>query len=156
MGVSKEKVDRIFGDEMTESKDGSNANVSEGRFSVQVEARFESAHFLRSYRGITEPLHGHSYRAVAKLVRIEEGLDGDELAVDFIAARDALRAITSELDYACINDVEPFTELNPTAENVARWISDELDRVLAGEGGRVASLTLYEGPENSVVYTPNR
>ncbi|MGZ7078042.1 MAG: 6-carboxytetrahydropterin synthase, partial [Thermoanaerobaculia bacterium] len=34
---------------------------------MRVEARFEAAHFLREYRGISEPLHGHSYKVEAEL-----------------------------------------------------------------------------------------
>ena len=40
------------------------------KFSVRVEARFEAAHFLREYRGISEPLHGHSYKVEADLAGI--------------------------------------------------------------------------------------
>lgn len=123
-----------------------------GRFAVRVEARFEAAHFLREYRGISEPLHGHSYRVVAELERNSGGLDEDELAVDFIAARDALREIAARLDYTCINDVAPFTELNPTAENVARWFAEQLQSEIEDGAAVVTSVTLFEGPENSVVY----
>src|SRR5687767_10748424 len=92
-----------------------------GKFTVRVEARFEAAHFLREYRGISEPLHGHSYRVEADLAARGGGIDQDDIAVDFVSARRKLETLARRLDYGCINDVAPFTEINPTAENIAAW-----------------------------------
>ncbi len=125
-----------------------------GSFTVRVEARFESAHFLRSYRGITEPLHGHSYRVEAELVPAAGSLDEDAIAVDFIAAKKALEQIAARLDYGCINEVEPFTEMNPSAENIARWFHQELSRAVMDQAARVSSVVIWEGPSNSVRYEP--
>jgi 6-pyruvoyltetrahydropterin/6-carboxytetrahydropterin synthase len=130
------------------------ATRSAGVFAVRVEARFESAHFLRSYRGITEPLHGHSYRVEAELLRVSGGLDQDELAVDFVEARRQLESIAARLDYGCINEIEPFTRLNPTAENIARWFHEELSSAMKSASARVSEIHLWEGPVNSVVFRP--
>jgi 6-pyruvoyltetrahydropterin/6-carboxytetrahydropterin synthase len=127
---------------------------SAGSFAVRVEARFESAHYLRSYRGITEPLHGHSYRVEAELLRVSGGLDQDELAVDFVEARRELELIAARLDYGCINEIEPFTRINPTAENIARWFHEELSRAMKRASARVSEIHLWEGPVNSVVFRP--
>jgi 6-pyruvoyltetrahydropterin/6-carboxytetrahydropterin synthase len=123
-------------------------------FAVRVEARFESAHYLRSYRGITEPLHGHSYKVEAELVGAVASLDDDAIAVDFVAAKRELERLAKHLDYGCINDVAPFTELNPSAENIARWFQRELTEALRAERAIVRSVTIWEGPVNSVTYTP--
>lgn len=124
-----------------------------GRFEIKVEARFEAAHFLRSYRGISEPLHGHSYRVEAVLGAAEGALDQDDISVDFISARDHLAALAKRLDYGCINEIAPFTEINPSAENVAAWFHRELAARVASEGAVVRAITLHEGPVNSVTYT---
>lgn len=124
-----------------------------GLFEIKVEARFEAAHFLRSYRGISEPLHGHSYRVEALLRAAGGDLDQDDISVDFISARDHLAALAKRLDYTCINDVAPFTELNPTAENVAQWFHRELTALVAPERAVVHAITLHEGPVNSVTYS---
>lgn len=125
-----------------------------GQFSVRIEARFEAAHFLRSYRGIAEPLHGHSYKVEAELAGRSGALDQDAIAVDFVAAKRELEALAKRLDYGCINDVAPFTELNPSAENIAKWFHDELSRVMAKESAIVTKIVLWEGPSNSVIYVP--
>jgi 6-pyruvoyl-tetrahydropterin synthase len=125
-----------------------------GDFSVRIEARFEAAHNLRSYRGISEPLHGHSYKVEAELIAASARLDEDAIAVDFIASKLELERLAKKLDYGYINDVEPFTEINPSAENIAEWFCREMNAVLAGSGGVVKSITLWEGPSNSVTYIP--
>lgn len=125
-----------------------------GSFTVRVEARFEAAHFLREYRGISEPLHGHSYKVEADLAAKSGGVDGDAIAVDFVSARRKLEALAKRLDYGCINDIPPFTELNPSAENIAEWFHRELSAAVVDEEAVVTAVTIWEGPVNSVTYTP--
>lgn len=123
-------------------------------FSVRIEARFESAHFLRTYRGITEPLHGHSYKVEAELAASGDGLDADALAVDFVASKRSLEELAKRLDYKCINDVEPFTSVNPSAENIAKWFHEELSAAVGGENARVLAVTVWEGPFNAATFRP--
>jgi 6-pyruvoyltetrahydropterin/6-carboxytetrahydropterin synthase len=123
-------------------------------FTVRVEARFEAAHFLREYRGISEPLHGHSYKVEAELAAAGGGLDEDAIAVDFVSARRKLESLARKLDYGCINDVAPFDSINPSAENIARWFHDQLSQAVADERALVTAVTVWEGPVNSVTYRP--
>ncbi len=127
-----------------------------GKFSVRVEARFESAHFLRSYRGEEEPLHGHSYKVEAELERKSGTVDEESIAVDFVAAERELRSLASRLDYKCINDVPPFTEMSPSAENIAQWFGKELQRALEREDALVSEIIVWEGPLHSVRFVPER
>lgn len=167
MGVSEPLIDQLFGPGHKERPARADDDVegrierpaeSRGRaagFSVRVQARFEAAHYLRSYRGITEPLHGHSYRVEAELERAGGSLDDDELAVDFVEARRQLESIAGRLDYGCINEIAPFDRLNPTAENVARWFQEELQRAMGPADAIVTEIRLFEGPVNSVTYRPS-
>ena len=124
------------------------------KFTVRVEARFEAAHFLREYRGISEPLHGHSYKVEADLTARGGGVDQDAIAVDFVSAKRKLEALAKRLDYGCINDVAPFTEINPSAENIAEWFAGELQRAVDDENALVTAVTVWEGPVNSVTFVP--
>ena len=128
--------------------------VRQGTYSVRVEARFEAAHYLREYRGISEPLHGHSYKVEADLAARGGGVDGDAIAVDFVSAKRKLEALAKKLDYGCINDVAPFTGINPSAENIAAWFHRELSSAVADENAVVTAVTIWEGPVNSVTYKP--
>jgi 6-pyruvoyltetrahydropterin/6-carboxytetrahydropterin synthase len=123
------------------------------KFTVRVEARFEAAHYLREYRGISEPLHGHSYKVEADLAGRGGGLDTDAIAVDFVSAKRKLEALAKRLDYGCINDVAPFTEINPSAENIAEWFARELQSAVDDEQAVVVAVTIWEGPVNSVTVT---
>ncbi len=123
-------------------------------YSVRVEARFEAAHFLREYRGISEPLHGHSYKVEADLEARGGGVDADAIAVDFVSAKRKLEVLAKKLDYGCINDIPPFTEVNPSAENIAEWFARELQQAVSDENAVVTAVTIWEGPVNSVTFTP--
>lgn len=124
------------------------------KFTVRVEARFEAAHFLHEYRGITEPLHGHSYKVEADLIGQGGGVDADAIAVDFVSAKRKLELLAKKLDYGCINDVAPFDTINPSAENIAEWFARELQRAVEDESALVTSVTIWEGPVNSVTFVP--
>ncbi len=125
-----------------------------GSYTVRVEARFEAAHYLREYRGISEPLHGHSYKVEADLAARGGGVDQDAIAVDFVSAKRKLEILARRLDYGCINEVPPFTEVNPSAENIAEWFARELQAAVEDESAVVTAVTIWEGPVNSVTYRP--
>jgi 6-pyruvoyltetrahydropterin/6-carboxytetrahydropterin synthase len=119
-------------------------------YRVTVSARFEAAHNLIDYQGGTEPLHGHSYRVDVVLEKETLGQDG--LAVDFVAARNALEAVTKEFDYKYINDHPAFAGRNTSAENLARHFAERLQGFEVLGDARVAEVTVWEGPENRATY----
>lgn len=141
LGMSEAMIERVFG-------------ARSRQFTVRVEARFEAAHYLREYRGISEPLHGHSYKVEADLAARGGGLDGDAIAVDFVSAKRKLETLAKTLDYGCINDVAPFDRINPSAENIAEWFWRELSTAVADENALVSAVTVWEGPVNSVTFRP--
>jgi 6-pyruvoyltetrahydropterin/6-carboxytetrahydropterin synthase len=154
LGMSEKMIERVFGERTPEPASGP-APAAAGQFVVRVEARFEAAHYLREYRGISEPLHGHSYKVEADLAAAGGGVDADAIAVDFVSAKRTLESLAKRLDYGCINDVAPFTEINPSAENIAQWFARELGAAVAGEGAVVRAVTIWEGPVNSVTFRPS-
>ncbi len=91
----------------------------------------------------------------AELAPDEGRLDGDAIAVDFVAARRAVEGIAKRLDYTCINEVSPFDEINPSAENIAHWFHEQLGDFLEAEKAVVREIVLWEGPVNSVRYRPS-
>lgn len=119
-------------------------------YRVTVSARFEAAHNLIDYEGGPEPLHGHSYRVEAAIE--SDRLDRYDLAVDFLPARKALEALARQLDYRYINEHPDFTGRNTSAENLARWFAAGMEASGVLKGARVASVTVWEGPENSATY----
>ena len=121
-------------------------------YEVIIEKKFSSAHFLRNYHGHDEPLHGHNWRvevrfAGGKLVQPEEYL------VDFVEAHGVLEKIIAKVDYKNINDVAPFNKRNPSAENIARWIYDELSTQLPDP--KPSRVTVWETDAGAASYAPD-
>ena len=114
-------------------------------FEVTVEAGFSSGHYLRNYRGKCENPHGHNYRVFVTLVGKE--LDGAGLLLDFKLLKQVMRPVVDRLDHQMFNDLEPFTTVNPSAENLARYFYEEtakqLDEMTSGRV-KVKDCTLYE------------
>jgi 6-pyruvoyltetrahydropterin/6-carboxytetrahydropterin synthase len=114
-------------------------------FEVTVEAGFSSGHYLRNYRGKCENPHGHNYKVLVTL--IGESLDEAGLLLDFKQLKQVMRPVVERLDHQMINDLEPFTEVNPSAENLARYFyqqTSEQMRAMTGGRVRVKDCTLYE------------
>ena len=122
-------------------------------YEVSVEQEFDAAHFLRGYQGKCEALHGHRYRVVVKVKTSQ--LDDIGLAYDFIELKRHLGDILSRFDHTCINDVPPFDKINPSSENVARTIYDELKPKLAGAPVSISSVEVWESPQSRVTYIPD-
>jgi 6-pyruvoyltetrahydropterin/6-carboxytetrahydropterin synthase len=125
-----------------------------GRWVVRVGAGFEAAHSLRDYVGGPEPLHGHSWRVEVALETTRLGRY--DLSVDFVPTRHLVEELAKRLDTRCINDIPPFDRLNPTAENVARWFAGEIlaSGVTKRAAGRLAEISIWEGPNNRVTWEP--
>ena len=98
---------------------------------VSVQAHYDSAHFLRNYRGKCENLHGHRY--VVEVALQSETLNEAGLAYDFVDVKKHLRALADWLDHQNINELPPFDEIEPSAENQARFFFDELRERLPGD-----------------------
>jgi 6-pyruvoyltetrahydropterin/6-carboxytetrahydropterin synthase len=109
---------------------------------LNVRAHYDSAHFLRNYHGKCERLHGHRYEVEAALAYAELGPGG--MAYDFTDAKRILREIADELDHQNLNELEPFRELETSAENQARYLFEELRRRMGAEGEHVLYVRVWE------------
>ena len=120
-------------------------------FEVSVEETFAAGHALRGYKGKCENVHGHNYR-VQITVEGEE-LNSIGLLVDFGDVKRVLRAVIARLDHQFINDLEPFTVVNPSAENLARYFYDEVSAELE-EPVRVIQVKLWETDTACATFRP--
>ncbi len=122
-------------------------------YAISVEKHFDAAHFLRGYRGKCEALHGHRFVVVAR-VRATK-LNDIGIAYDFADLKQHLNDILAGFDHTCLNDVPPFDKINPTSENIAARVYDELKRRLAAAPLSVAGVEVWESPQTRVTYTPD-
>ncbi len=115
---------------------------------LRIRERFEAAHYLRSYRGSPEAVHGHSWQVEAVL-RTDE-LDNEGMGFDFVAVKAVLGELASRFNHGDINATPPFDELSPTTEHLARWFFQEMKSRLPEAG--LSEVTVWEGPDCSATY----
>ena len=122
-------------------------------FEVNVERMFASAHALRDYKGSCERTHGHNWRLIVTLEGSE--LDKTGMLADFIDVKARVDKVVAYLDHQFLNEIKPFDELNPSAENIARWIFEELHDLTGQNFGAqwgVTKVQVWETPDCSAVY----
>ncbi len=117
-------------------------------YELSVQRVFSAAHALM-LRGEREALHGHDWRLT--VVVAGERLDADGLLCDFHALQAAIDEIIAPFRNANLNETEPFTRLNPSAEQVVRHIADRLAASLP-PGVRLARVSITEAPGCQATY----
>lgn len=122
-------------------------------FEITIEETFAAGHALRNYHGRCENVHGHNYRCQ---VMVEgEQLDENGLLVDFVELKKVVHGVLDRMDHQWLNDFPPFDKLNPSAENIARYIYEQVSGGLMGHDGvRVGWIRLWETDTSSAVYRP--
>ncbi len=122
-------------------------------YEISAVSHFDAAHFLRGYPGKCANIHGHRWKVAIRLTGSE--LNDLGILVDFMDVKQLLKEVTEIFDHKLINDVPPFDRLNPTAENIAKMIFDEMKaRLQAGTQGQVniARVTVWESENASAAY----
>jgi len=122
-------------------------------FQVTVEDTFAAGHYLRNYRGKCENPHGHNYKV--RVTLCGEELDRAGLLLDFKDLKDVMRDTVDRLDHQMINDLEPFTVLNPSAENLAKYFYDQTQAKLRSATNgrvRVKDVTVWETDATTATY----
>jgi 6-pyruvoyltetrahydropterin/6-carboxytetrahydropterin synthase len=128
--------------------------AEEYMFEVTVNDSFAAGHYLRNYKGKCENPHGHNYKIRVTLAGAE--LDKAGLLLDFKDLREVMRHVIDRLDHQMINDIEPFTVINPSAENLAKYFYDESStRLKSVTNGRVRlkDVTVFETDTTTATYS---
>jgi len=122
-------------------------------FEVTVEDTFAAGHYLRNYRGKCEKPHGHNYKIRVTLEGRE--LDAAGLLLDFKDLKEVMKPAIDRLDHQMVNELQPFTPVNPSAENLAKYFYDEassrLRQVTKGRV-RVKNVTIFETDATTASY----
>ncbi len=123
-------------------------------YEVSVDETFSAAHNLRNYRGKCENLHGHNYKVRVTLAGKE--LDATGLLYDFVRLKQAIQGVIRSLDHTYLNELPPFDVLNPSAENIARYIYDETAKHLpqGANGAGISGITVWESDITAATYRP--
>ena len=122
-------------------------------YKISVEQNFDAAHALRGYKGKCEVLHGHRFRVVVRVTALQ--LDNIGLAYDFTQLKAKLKVLLDHFDHTTLNDVPPFNEINPSSENIASTLYNQLKTALKQTPVELETVEVWESPESGVEYSPD-
>lgn len=123
-------------------------------FEVSKEYFWAGAHYLRDYNGPCERMHGHNWK-VRVYVRCNKR-DEQGLVVDFKHLERELLTIRNRLDHQVVNEVPPFDERNPCAENLALYFMEELGKIFDTERTWVSRVMIWETDYSIATVTSDR
>ena len=116
-------------------------------YSIKVEASFSSAHNLRGYKGKCEELHGHNWKIEVAVSK--KKLDKAGMVLDFKFIKNQLDVVLEKLDHKYLNNLAFFKKVNPTSENIAKYIYDSLKPKVTS----IKSVTVWESENSSATYS---
>jgi 6-pyruvoyltetrahydropterin/6-carboxytetrahydropterin synthase len=119
-------------------------------FELTVETTFSAAHQLKGYMGKCERLHGHNWKVQVHV--IAEKLNEIDIAIDFHELKRLANEVVSALDHNILNEIFPFTEKNPSSENIAKWVYDSLRKKIQNEAIQLSAVTVWESENASATY----
>ncbi len=119
-------------------------------YEVTVICDFSAAHSLRDYKGKCENLHGHNWKVEVSVE--SEGLNHLGMVIDFKILKEETKGLLEGLDHRYLNEIEPFDRVNPSSENIARFIFDRLSEKVNGKGRRVKEVKVWESEDAYATY----
>jgi 6-pyruvoyltetrahydropterin/6-carboxytetrahydropterin synthase len=114
-------------------------------YELMVETTFDAAHQLVGYEGPCEKLHGHTWK-------VQVFIKGNKLnklgmMMDFKEVKLMVQFAVFKLDHTNLNILPYFRKVNPTSENVAKYIFDQVSKK-----ADVSKVTVFESPTTSASY----
>ena len=123
-------------------------------YEISVDCTFAAGHALRNYKGKCENVHGHNYKVRVTLAG--DKLNTEGLLMDFAQLRAEIKGLVEKLDHHFLNDIPPFDTLNPSAENLAKYICGEIAPKASDQGLQVQGVTVWETDTTSATYRPDK
>ncbi len=119
-------------------------------YKLNVVSSFAAAHKLVGYEGACKKLHGHNWKV--RIGILCKDTDEIGLTIDFKIVKDYLGKIIDQLDHNYLNELEIFENINPTSENISKYIYKTLAKNLNNEGCSVAEVEVWESESSSMTY----
>lgn len=120
-------------------------------YHLMVRTHFAAAHRLVNYQGDCENLHGHNWH-VEVTVKARR-LDAAGLGIDFKILKRETKELLGGLDHKYLNDLEPFQEISPSSEHIARYLFEQLGERLDDDNVAVERVTVWESDYACASYT---
>lgn len=121
-----------------------------GVYEVYVKTHFSAAHALRGYPGNCSRTHGHNW--IIEVYVKCKALDDIGIGVDFRDIKMAVKKVIKELDHFDLNELPVFKEVNPTSENIAKYLYLEIGNLLNNNVVNVSKVKVCETPGAGAFY----
>lgn len=121
-----------------------------GIYELYVKTHFSAAHALRGYPGDCARTHGHNW-IIEVYVRCRE-LDEIGIGIDFRDIKRSVKEVLEELDHFNLNELDAFKDINPTSENIARFLYKEIGKKLNTGTVKVSKIMVSETPSAGAYY----
>lgn len=118
-------------------------------YRLSAELKISAAHQLRNYDGPCARIHGHNWKVKVEVCATE--LDKIGMAIDFADLKDITWRVIGKYDHNNFNAIAPFDNINPTAENIARYFYHEISALLP-QGIKMCSIEIWETDKYKVAY----
>ncbi|HFE39068.1 MAG TPA: 6-carboxytetrahydropterin synthase QueD [Gammaproteobacteria bacterium] len=111
-------------------------------YTLKVVTDFAASHALRNYEGACQRLHGHNWKVEVEVKASQ--LNETGMAIDFKQIKTATHEVLEGLDHYHLNEIPPFDKVNPTAENIACYLYQEITKHLNHQHVSVSAVTVWE------------
>ncbi len=115
-------------------------------YTIEVFLNFSAAHKLRGYRGKCENIHGHNWKVAVSIS--SDFLNQIGVVADFRDVKKKVKAVLERLDHKDLNAITYFKKVNPTSENLAKYIYDELKKKRL----QLSSVSVWEADDSRAEY----
>ncbi len=121
-------------------------------YEVTIIKSFSAAHLLADIGGKCEELHGHNFKV--EITVAAEELNSNGLLIDFRFLKKSLGEILEDIDHKHLNDLNLFAGINPSAENIAKYICEKMDIKVKTTGVNMVRIKIWESENAAVIYIP--
>lgn len=122
-------------------------------YELKVITSFSAAHHLKDVHSECERLHGHNWKIEVYVTA--EDLNEAGVVIDFRTLKKHVNAIAQTLDHKFLNKLDPFRNQNPSSENIARYVAEQLALLLEGPEMKVSRVTAWESETACATYYPS-
>ena len=120
-------------------------------YEVTIKKSFSAAHLLKEIGGKCEELHGHNFLVEVSVA--SESLNSEGLLIDFRVVKRWTDEVLELLDHKYLNDIEYFKNINPSSEQLARFLYDRISEKSRQAKVTLLRVTVWESDNARVTYS---
>jgi 6-pyruvoyltetrahydropterin/6-carboxytetrahydropterin synthase len=120
-------------------------------YEVTIRKSFAAAHLLREIGGKCEELHGHNF--LVEISVAAESLNKEGLLIDFRVVKRWTDEVLEQLDHKYLNELEYFKNMNPSSEQIARFLYDRISEKALQAKVTLSRVTVWESENSCVTYS---